>query len=62
MRHAVGQADEVEGGQDLLLALGSRQREEQQRQLDVFVGGQHGEQMIELKDEADAAPCASWAS
>ena len=39
----------------LFAALGARQRQEQQRQLDVLIGRQHWQQVIELKDEADVA-------
>ncbi len=50
---AVGQAHDVEGDGHPLLALGLRQVGEQQRQLDVALGGQHRQQVVELEDEAD---------
>jgi len=37
-------------------ALGRAQAGEQQRQLHVALGREHREQVVELKDEADAGP------
>ena len=61
---AVGQADQRERGGDVLLALGSGEVGQQQRQLDVALGGEHGQQVVELEDEADVAraPAAEPAS
>ena len=50
---AVAQADEVQGGGDLFAALGTAQLGEQQRQFHIFGGGEHGDQVEGLEDEAD---------
>ena len=53
MIHAVGEADQFQGREHLAAPLGRRQRQQQQGQLDVFIGRQHGQQMVELEDEAE---------
>jgi len=46
MVHAVGEPDQVERGQHLRAALRCAERQEEQGQLDVFIGIENGEQMI----------------
>ncbi len=53
MAVTIAESDEIERGQHLLFAFRGRQRQKEQRQLDVLVRGQHGQQVIELKDKAD---------
>ncbi len=50
---AVREADDLQRDRDALAALGLRQLRQEQRQLDVALGGQHRQQVVELKDEAD---------
>jgi len=50
---AVTQADEVQGSGDLFATLGAVQLGEQQGQLDIFGGGEHGDQVKRLEDETD---------
>ena len=51
---AVGQADDLERDRRARLRRSRlRQLREQQRQLDVALGGQHRQQVVELEDEAD---------
>ena len=57
--HAVRQADQVQRRFHLLAALLLRQRQKQQRQLDVLVGGEHRQQVVELEDEADVPGAAT---
>ena len=60
---AIGQADHLQ--RDLRRACGARpcrQLRQQQRQLDVALGGQHRQQVVELEDEADVVARASAAS
>ena len=47
------QADDLERGGDMRLALAFRQMREQQRQLGVALGVECGEQIVELENEAD---------
>jgi hypothetical protein len=49
----IRQSNQVEGVEHLLLALRARQRQQQERQLDVLVRGEDRQQMIELENEAD---------
>ena len=53
MRGAVGEPDQLERDRDALAALGTRQRSELQRQLDVLERREHRNQVVELEDEAD---------
>src|SRR5919205_408567 len=47
------QPDDPQGGADVLAALAAREVGQQERQLDVLEGGQDGDQVVELEDEAD---------
>src|SRR5437867_4758218 len=51
--HAILQADQRERRLDVLLPLGLGERRQQQRQLDVLVGREHRDQVVELKHEPD---------
>jgi len=53
--HALGQADDAERGLHVLAALGLGEFCEQQGQLDILKGGEHGDEVVHLKDEADMA-------
>src|SRR6267154_4446961 len=53
--HALREANDAEGGFDVLAALGLGEFCEQQRQLDVLKGGEYGDEVVHLKDEADMA-------
>src|SRR6185295_11138045 len=53
MVYPVLQADQRERRLDMLAPLGLGERGEQQRQLDVLVGGEHWNQVVELKHEPD---------
>ena len=53
MLRAVGEADDFQRNVHVLAPLRFRQPREQQRQLHVALGGQHGQEVIELEDEAD---------
>ena len=53
MFRAVGEAHGFQRGGDVLAAGGLVQVGEQQRQLDVALGGQRGQQVVELEDESD---------
>src|SRR6266446_1080822 len=53
--HAVGEADDAKGGFDVLAAIGSRELGEQKRELDVLESGEHGNEVVHLKDETDVA-------
>ena len=53
--HALGETDDAESGFDVLAAFGLGELGEQQRQLDVLKGGEHGNQVVHLEDEADVA-------
>src|SRR5262245_28899310 len=55
MPEAVRQPDEVQRGKHLALALGAAQVQKQERQLHVFIGREHRQKMVKLKDEPDAA-------
>ena len=52
---AVGDAHDAERGLDAALALGPRERGQQQRQLHVAEGGEHRDQVVHLEDEPDVA-------
>ena len=52
---SIRQTDNIERRANLLLTLLRVERQQQQRQLDVAIGRQHREQIVELKDEADVA-------
>src|SRR5438874_241147 len=52
---AIGQPDDAERRHHVLAALFLGERGQQQRQLDVLERRQHGNQVVELKDEADVA-------
>ena len=52
MAQAVGKANRGEGQADLTPATGGAQMGQQQRQLDVPLGGQGGEEVVELEDES----------
>ena len=56
---ALGQPDDVQRDRHPLLALGLRQVGEQQRQVDVALGGEHRQQVVELEHEADVVRRAS---
>src|SRR6202035_5913589 len=51
MKHPVAQADDVERGSDVLAALLLRELRQQKRQLHVFERVEHGNEVVELKDE-----------
>src|SRR5882762_7245596 len=53
--HALGKADDAERGLHVLAALGLGEFCEKQGQLDVLKGGEHGDEVVHLKDEADMA-------
>ena len=53
MAEAVGQADQLQRRQHLAAPLRRRQRQQEQRQLDVLVGCQHRQEVIELEDKAE---------
>ena len=55
MAEAVGEGDEFQGGQHLAPPLRGRQRQQEQRQLDVLVGRQHRQEVVELEDEAEVS-------
>jgi len=55
MAEAIGEVDQFQRRQHLALAVGGAEGQEQQRQLDVLVGRQHRQQVVELEDEADVA-------
>src|SRR6266705_813531 len=61
---AVGEADHLEGDRDVLPALRGRQLRQQQRQLDVALGGEHRHEVVELEHEADVvrAPAGELAA
>lgn len=50
---AVGKPDDGKCVFDLLAAFGFRERREHEREFDVLVGGEHGDEVVELEDEAD---------
>ena len=50
---AIGEPDDLQRDRDALPPLGLRQLRQQQRQLDVPLGRQHRQQVVELKHEAD---------
>ena len=52
---AVLESDELEGDAGVAAPLGGRELGEQQRQLDVAPRGEHRQQVVELKHEADMA-------
>jgi hypothetical protein len=52
---AVREADERQGGRDVLAALLLGELREQERKLDVLVGGEDRNQVVELEDESDVA-------
>ena len=52
---AIGQADDLQRDADALAALGLAELRQEQRQLDVALGRQHRQQVVELEDEADVA-------
>ena len=53
MFRAVGKADDFECGFNLFAPLRAREPREQQRQFDIFGGGENGNQIKGLKNEAD---------
>ena len=57
MIHALGEADDAERGFNVLAPLGFGELGEEQRQLDVLKGREHGDEVVHLEDEADVA-CA----
>ena len=52
---AVGKTDECQRRAGAAQPLGGRQVGQQQRQLDIALGGQHRQQVVGLEDEADVA-------
>ena len=50
---ALGEADDFQRDARALSPLRLRQLRQQQRQLDVLLGRQHGQQVVELEDEPD---------
>ena len=50
---AIRQPDDLQRDARALLPLRLRELREQQRQLDVLLGRQHGQQVVELEDEPD---------
>ena len=53
MSHAIRQANQLQDRHHLALAFGTRQRQEQERQLDILIGAQDRQQVIELEHEPD---------
>src|SRR5258707_10240883 len=53
--HAIREADDAERGFDVLAAIGSRELGEEERQFDVLESGEHGNEVVHLKDETDVA-------
>src|SRR5262249_21504311 len=51
--NAIRKPNQFQSGKDLLLALFGGKRQEEKRQLDILIGRQDREEMIELKDKAD---------
>src|SRR5690606_27498954 len=63
MLRAMAETDHSEGGLDMLAPFTLREMRQKQRQLDIALGRDHREQVIELKDETDMtrAPCGQLA-
>src|SRR5437870_3709900 len=55
MKYPVAQTDDVERGSDVLPALLLGELCQQKRQLHVFECIEHGDEVVELKDESDVA-------
>ena len=53
MLGTIREADDSQRDGDALSTLGFRQPRQEQRQLDIAFGGEHGQQVVELKHETD---------
>jgi hypothetical protein len=53
--HAVTESDDFECGADVFIAFAAGEGCEREGEFDIFAGGEHGNEVIHLEDEADMA-------